>query len=229
MNRNEAIEKIDFIKETIEDAKIHYQGIWLMCFLLGGLYLMQFVTGMLQVALTGLQLYHYYIFFAFHVGLEIVALFCYLFIYRKEKKCTNKYYLSVLSIWGFVSIAVPVIISAVDFIGETFFSETYRMFSMAPAYICSEFSRVLLFSVFMITCSYILDNKFFRILSIVILFGYIFIYTCFYSKGIPFPFIPGQEQARIGYVTVYTVMVVDIGYLVMGVYLKYREGKAQEK
>ena len=44
MNRNEAIEKIDFIKETIEDAKIHYQGIWLMCFLLGGLYLMQFVT-----------------------------------------------------------------------------------------------------------------------------------------------------------------------------------------
>ncbi len=223
MDRNEAIEKIDLIRDTIEDAKVRYSGMYQMCFLLGGMYLVQFMAAVGQFLLHKLPSA---VFFTFHVMVEIIVLFCYLYIYKKEKQCSNRYYLSMLGIWGFVSIVIPVMISAVDFIGSIFFAKTHGMFQMSAAQMCLAFSRVLLFSIFLIICSYVLNHYFFRILSVVVLFGFFFLYICFFGEGVPFPFVQGQEQMEIGYVTVYNVLVVDIGYLAMGVYLKHKEGKA---
>lgn len=222
MNKNEAIEKIDFIKETIEDTKVRYRGMYQMCFLLGGMYLLQFAVGILHIVLYQLP---FAVYFVFYYIVEIAVLFCYLFIYKEEKMCSNKYYLSILGIWGFISIVIPIIVSVVDCIGSIFFAESYGMFSIPVAQMCLEFSRVLLFSVFLIICSYILNHYFFRVLSVLILSGYLFCYECLFNKGVPFPVVPGQEQMGIGYITVYTVLTVDIGYLIMGFYLKHKEEK----
>lgn len=227
MDINEAMEKINFIKETIEDTKIHYKGIYLMCFLLGGLYMIQFIMVMTEVTFFGFSFGSYR--YVFYCGVEAIALLCYFLICKNEKKYSNKYYLSLLSIWGFISIVVPIIVNVVELIGKIFFTESYEMNSMSTTYVVLGFSKILLFSIFMIICSYILNHNYFRVLSIIILFGYFFIHICFFGKGLPFPFVPGQKQMGIGYVTIYTVLIVDFGYLIMGLYLKYKEGLEQKK
>lgn len=226
MDVNEAMKKIDFIKGTIEDAKVHYRGMYLMCFLLGGSYIIQFIIAMLEIIPNVFSLNAL---FAFNIVVEIMVLFGYFLICKKEKEFSNKYYLSLLSIWGFISIAVPIIFSIVDLIVRTFFNKTSEVVSLSTAYVCLEFSKILLFSIFMIICSYILDNYFFRILSILILFGYFFSYICFNNEGISIPFVVNQKQMGIGYGTIYIVLVVYFGYFIMGAYLKCKEGKLQKK
>ena len=224
MNIDEAIEKIDLIKGAIEDTKVHYKGMYLMCFLLGGLYIFQFIMAMLEIIMVDISSYALSIIF---IMIEIIVLICYFLIYKTEKEFSNKYYLSLLSTWGFISFAVPIMASVVDLIGKVFFTETYKMDSIATTSAILGFSKVLLFSIFMIICSYILNNNLFRVLSILVLLGYFFLYICFFHEGIPFPFVPNQRQMEIGYVTIYTVLIVYFGYFIMGIYLKCKEGKEQ--
>ncbi len=134
----------------------------------------------------------------------------------------------MLSIWGFISVVVPIIVSAVDLIGKVFFYESYEMISASANSEILGFSKILLFSIFMIIFSYILNKNYFRIISVLILFGYFFLYVCFFNKGISLSFVSNQEQMGVGYVTIYTVLVVYLGYFIMGVYLKCKEGKEQK-
>lgn len=225
MNINEAMGKIDLIKGSIEDAKIHYKGMYLMCFLLSGLYMIQFIATMVKFLFRNFPIN---LLLVFYVMVEGMALLGYFFIIKKEKNFSNKYYLSLLSIWGFISFVIPIIVSAVNLIGEVFFKESYEIISASANFEILGFSQILLFSIFMIIISYIMNKKYFRVMSVLILFGYYFLYVCFFSKGIPLSFVSNQEQIGIGYVTIYTVLVVYLGYFIMGVYLKCKEGKEQK-
>lgn len=222
MNVNDAIEKIDVIKETIDDAQIHYEGMYSICFLLSGMYVVQFILVIMGVVFAGFPMSLLYVIYAIVEG---IVIWQYLLIRIKGKKYSNKYYLGLLSACGFIAIAVPIIVRVVSVIGKNFFNESYEMISASVVYAILEFSKVLLFSFFMIICSYILKKSYLRILPIFVLSAYFFLYFCFFDKGISFPFVLNQEQMGIGYITIYTVVVVYFGYFIMGIYLRSREGK----
>lgn len=225
MNIDEAMGKINLIKGTIEDTKVHYKGMYMMCFLLSGLYTIQFIGIMVKILFSKLPLNFLLI---FYIVVEGIALWGYFFIIKKEKNFSNKYYLSLLSIWGFISIVIPIIVSVVNLIGKVFFDESYEMISASANSEILGFSKILLFSIFMIIFSYVLNKNYFRVISVFILFGYYFLYICFFNKGIPLSFVSNQEKMGVGYVTIYTVLVVYFGYFIMGLYLKYKEGKEQK-
>lgn len=147
----------------------------------------------------------------------------YVCLYRSEKKYSNKYYVSMLSVWGIVAIAVPVCAAIVDILGGVILQENTNMYNHSIIFYISNFSGILLFSIFLIICAYLMDRKYFIGLAVAVLFAYMLLAACFGDKSIPFPFMPGQPQAGIPYHSVYYNVVTWFGYFVLGLYIRYRE------
>lgn len=81
MNINEAMGKIDLIKGSIEDAKVHYKGMYLMCFLLSGLYIIQFIA-MVNILFRNIPLN---LLLAIYIVVESMVLLGYILIIKEEK------------------------------------------------------------------------------------------------------------------------------------------------
>ena len=82
-------------------------------------------------------------------------------------------------------------------------------------------SSILLLSILLVICAYILQNRTFMILAILNLFCFMVLEQCFPSAGIPFH-VGGQTQTLLVYSAAYSMMVNCLGYLALGVYLSGR-------
>ncbi len=217
-----AIQDINTIKETIEDTKVHYRGMYLMCFLLGTYNMLRYIlvmTFMLHPTWMVCMSISVYL-------LPALLLAGYICIYRSEKKYSNKYYLSLLCIWGIIAIAIPVgamLINFLQFFLATGDNGLGGGSSMIYASFITNFSGILLFSIFMIICAYSFSRKYLVGWAVAGLFGYMILTSSFGNAGVSFPFIPGQPEAEIPYHNLYGNVVTCIGYFVLGVYIRHKE------
>ena len=87
-----ALQDITVIRETLDDTKVHYRGMYLMCFVMAAFNGVKYLWALLklwfmpQMMVGGILICYLW-------PLCLVA--SYLCIYRREKKYSNKYYLSM--------------------------------------------------------------------------------------------------------------------------------------
>ncbi len=101
---NIALQDITAIKETLDDAKVHYRGMYLMCFLLAAFNGVKYVWLLLEMHFMPRVMLGSYVMSYIWPLLLVVS---FLWIYRSEKKYSNKYYLSMFGIWGFMAGGGP--------------------------------------------------------------------------------------------------------------------------
>ena len=89
-------------------------------------------------------------------------------------------------------------------------------------------ASILLVSIFLVICGYILQKRIFMALAVLNLFCFMLLETCLPSAGIPFS-VGGQTQTNLVYSSVYSIAVTCPGYLALGVYLwsKKREERQE--
>lgn len=220
-----ALQNISIIKETLEDTKVHYRGMYLMCFLMAALNGVKDIWMLLEVRFMPPVMAGHFI------GIYIYPLLLaisYLYIYRNEKKYSNKYYLSMIGIWGFMASVIPAASALTNMIGRV--AGRDRAYDAASPMRGSDFivsiTNIVLFSVFLIICAYILNRRFFMVLAVLNLLCYMFLEQYLTSEGIPFP-IAGQTQTKLVYSSVYSIAVTCLGYAALGFFL-YRKGPGQK-
>lgn len=215
-----ALQDITVIRETLEDTKVHYRGMYLMCYVMAGFNGVRYLWLLLEMwfmpqVMVGVFVMHY-------LWPLFLVISC-LYIYRYEKKHSNKYYLSMLGIWGFMAGVIPAMTALVNVIG--LFMADGRVagetVQMRGSFFMESISSMLLFSILLVICAYILENRLFMCLAMLNLFCYMILETCFASGGIPFH-VGGQTQSRLVYSSVYSIAVTCPGYLALGMYLQRR-------
>ena len=215
-----ALQDITVIRETLDDTKVHYRGMYLMCFVMAAFNGVKYLWALLklwfmqQMMVGGILICYLW-------PLCLVA--SYLCIYRREKKYSNKYYLSMLGVWGFMAGVIPAMAALVNVI--RFFmaggSVPVEAAQMRGSLFMESISSILLLSILLVICAYILQNRIFMILAILNLFCFMVLEQCFPSAGIPFR-VGGQTQTLLVYSAAYSMMVNCLGYLALGVYLSGR-------
>ena len=217
-----AIQDINTIKETIENTKVHHRGMYLMCFLLGTYNILKYIFGMTFLLYPAWG-------FCVTVStylLPFLLLVGYTCIYRNERKYSNKYYLSLLCIWGIIAIAIPIgamVIYLLKLLPGMGDNGVENGGGLLYASFASNFSGILLFCIFMVMCAYSLNKRYMIGLAVAGLFGYMLLTVTFGSASVPFPFIPGQPEVGIPYHSLYYNAVTCIGYLVLGFYIRQKE------
>ena len=220
MKIDTALQDINIIKETLEDTKVHYRGMYLMCFLMASLNGVKDVWMLLEMKyMPPVMAGHF-------IGIYIYPLLLaisYLYIYRKEKKYSNKYYLSMIGIWGFMASVIPAAAALTNTIGCV--AGMDRSYDAAGQMRGSDFivsiTNIVLFSVFLIICAYILNKRIFMVLAVLNLLCYMFLEQYLALEGIPFP-MRGQTQAKLVYSSLYSITVTCLGYAVLGSVLYWK-------
>lgn len=212
-----ALQDITVIKETLEDTKVHFRGMYHMCFLMAVFNGVKYLWMLLEIRfLSRVMLGGFVIRYLW----PLLLVFSFLMVYRREKKHSNRYYLGMIGVWGFMAGVIPAMAALVDLI--RFFAAAGHgsgdASQMRGSLFMESISSILLLSIFLVICGYLLQKRVFMILAILNLFCYMVLETCFASAGIPFP-IGGQPQARLVYSSVYSMIVTCLGYLALGRYL----------
>lgn len=223
-----ALKDITVIRETLDDTRVHYRGMYFMCFVMAAFNGVRYSWELVNLwvmpqmmVVSGYVLCYLWPFF---------LLISFLYIYRHEKKYSNKYYLGMLGIWGFMAGVLPAVAALVNVF--SLFMESGRAsveaIQMRGSFFAESISSILLVSILLVICAYILQNRIFMILAILNLFCFMMLEECFASAGIPFPF-KGQAQARLVYSSIYSMAVTCFGYLALGMYLLGKQAKWKER
>lgn len=222
---DEALQDIHIIKETLRDAKVRYRGIYLMCFLMAAFNGVKYLWTLLQLRfMPGMLAASFMIHYIWPL-LLVVSFLC---LYRNEKGYSNKYYLSMIGIWGFMAGVIPAMTALVDVISLFIMNgQTRSAAQIGGSDFMESISNMLLFSILLVICAYILENRFFMVLAILNLLCYMILETCFTTAGIPFP-MDGQKQVRLACSSVYSITITCPGYLALGIYLRGRQAKSEE-
>lgn len=218
-----ALQDITFIRETLEDTKVHYRGMYLMCFLMAAfngvkdiwiLLEMRFMPRVMVGSFAACYLW------------PLLLVLSFLALYRKEKKYSNKYYLGMIGVWGFMAGVIPAVTALVDAV--SWVAAGGRMpddaAQMRGSIFMESISSILLVSIFLVICGYLLNKRTFMVLAVLNLFCYMILEKCLPFAGIPFP-VGGQPQTRLVYSAVYSMTVTCLGYLVLGIYLLRRQNR----
>lgn len=213
MNKNveEVLGDIDSIKSTIDDSKTQYKGLYQLSIIFGSYNLIRYFL----ILLTHYTDSYSYIQFPIFIALDIAFIVSYLRIYKSEKKYMNSYYLSILNIWGFFVILLPIItrvISAWGFLLPAEIQE--RIQEMNTNY---DF-YILLFAIYLITCSYILKNRKYVVFAVISILLYYAIHIFFYDVTIQ---IGNVNDGGI-YVSFIYNICINLMYILMGLVVKKR-------
>ena len=129
----------------------------------------------------------------------------------------------MLGVWGFMAGVIPAMSALVNVI--RFFMTDGRVSveaaQMRGSLFMESISSILLLSILLVICAYILQNRTFMILAILNLFCFMVLEQCFPSAGILFH-VGGQTQTLLVYSAAYSMTVNCLGYLALGVYLSGR-------
>lgn len=219
-----ALQDIAVIRETLDDAKVHYRGMYLMCFVTAAFNGVKYLGTLLYLWLMPRMTAGYFVLCYLWPLFLVIGYLC---IYRNEKKYSNKYYLGMIGVWGFMAGVIPAVTALVDVI--SFFmaggSVSADAAKMRGSLFMGSISSILLLSILLVTGAYILQKRIFMILAILNLFCFMLLERCFPSAGIPFP-IGGQTQARLAYSSAYSMAATCLGYLALGGYLLRRQRKS---
>ena len=126
----------------------------------------------------------------------------------------------MFGIWGFMAGVIPATAAVVN---------VFRLFTadglvvegagqIRGSNFMESIASILLVSIFLVICGYILQKRIFMALAVLNLFCIMLLETCMPSSGIPFS-VGGQTQTNLVYSSVYSIAVTCPGYVALGVYL----------
>lgn len=214
-NLSDALGDINSIKSTIDNTKVNISGMYKMCFMLGAYHTIR----SLFIIYAFLKPSFLNIFSIFYPIMTILFFTGFLLICRKEEKYTNKYYLSFINIWRFLVVILPIMTSIINYLNYGFFNDdvTYDIL-----FTIQNYSDILLFCIFLIIYSYIINKKNIYLIVLLLLFIYMLLSTCFRNIGIPIH-VDLSYRGDIPYINFFKIGVVGLGYIILGILLKKRK------
>lgn len=213
---SKAIEDIDSIRNMMEESRGDHLGLAKLSVVYGIYCLLENVIALCTIYMSK---YHYIV-FTLKIGMLILLIGSFIYIYNAERKCTNKYYLSLYGIWVILGMILPVMFTC----SNVLCSISAARFNVKTTFDAIELpANVLLFSAFLLVCAYVTEKKKLIYISSVILFAYIMLSTVWWDRGINVP-MPMSEDAVLTSSYIYHMLFVCCGYIFMGLYL-WRRGR----
>lgn len=213
----EVMGEINYIKSTMDSSKIQYTGIYRLSIIYGAKNIIQIVIALIAIMASNVN----YISAILLMILDISFVISYFYIYKSEKKYMNKYYLAVLNIWGLFAVGLPIISRILFFIGSFSAGETRERIEELEAF---SFSDVIFFSIFLIVCSYIFQNRKLIYAAMFSILIYYILYVFFFDVGIR---IGGFWGGTLILPSIYFICI-NFVYIIAGLAIRKKE-KCHEK
>ena len=209
---SKAIEDIDSIRNMMEESKVHHQGLGKLSVVYGVYCLLESVTFLCSLYMSK----YIYAILILRIGMLLLLIGSFIYIYKTEKQCTNKYYLSLYGIWAMLGIMLPIMYTCSDVLCSVLHIEIAFDTMGLPV-------NVVLFSVFLLVCAYVTEKRKLIPISAIILFVYIMLSTVWWDRGVNVP-MPMSDDAVLTFSYIYNLLFVCGGYIFMGLYL-WRRGR----
>ena len=204
---SKAIEDIDNIRNMMEESKVYHLGLAKLSIVYGIYCLLESVTFLCAIYMSQ----YIYGILILRIIVLVLLICSFAYIYKAERKYTNKYYLSLYGIWAILGIMLPIMFRCSDVLCS--------MFHIEPAFIAMGLPvDVVLFSVFLLVCAYVTDKRKLIPVSVVILFVYIMLSTVWWDRGVNVP-MPMSPDAVLSFSSIYNLLFVRGGYIIMGLYM----------
>lgn len=204
---SKAIEDIDNIRNMMEESKVYHLGMAKLSIVYGIYCLLESVTFLCSIYMSQ----YIYGILILRIGMLVLLICSFAYIYKAERKYTNKYYLSLYGIWAILGIMLPIMFRCSDVLCSVFHIESAFSTVGLPV-------NVVLFSVFLLVCAYMTENKMLLPVSAAILFAYIMLSTVWWDQGVNVP-MPMSPDAVLSFSSIYNLLFVQCGYIIMGLYL----------
>ena len=229
---NEAIENINIIKNTMDESRISYTGLYKLCIVFGTCNIVLTLASYLSVLLvfntfitTGFLTFTTILIRILSFAVPLIA---YVLICKKEKSYNNRFYLSIIDTWAVISILLPVFRMIINLI-------QYNMISNGllpqtdPAQMVlinsADLSAAVLFLMIIIIYSNISRKPYIKIIGLIILFIQMFL------SMIELSFLPGTAdhstlisfpgyEVYMTFSSIFAFLVFGIGYIIIGVLIK---------
>lgn len=211
LDNKKAYEDFETIRTTLEQSKKNYGGFSILLFQYG---FIQLILIVLSYALGSLIFYdsrYSMILFALEIIFDLYMIVLFLKIFRDEKLTSNKYYLSCISMWGLITISLP-IISLVVRVTVIFFASNVSNSAMVKLVASTGDIDILLFCFAALICGFITNKKAYIAMSIVILFTYLELSALFFDTSLS---ALGEQVLYIFYNT-----IISVGYIVLSIILR---------
>lgn len=221
LTQKRVYEDIEEIKNTIECSKRKLTGFYKLFFAYGilqGLMLLLNLLGIFIWGQNGIAAY-------FNLGVEMAGAVAvtgiFVKIYWDEKDTSNKYYLSSISIWGMIAVAVPFLLFAARLViiasGKDMALEALPALANYKMVI-----HMLLVCAAMISVAYVIDKRWMAVLAIIVLFAYIL--AGLFSQE--FFYIPVKSiQIQVNIAEIFYYAANTLGYIGLGFLLLRQEKK----
>ena len=231
---NEAIENIKIIKNTMDESKISYTGLYKLCIVFGTCNIVLTLASYLSVLLV----FNTFITSSFltvttvliRISSFAVPLIAYVLICKKEKSYNNRFYLSIIDTWAAISILIPVFRIIINLIQYYMMNSNLLPQSDPNQLILinsADLSAAVLFLMIIIIYSNISRKPYIKIVGLIILFIQMFL------SMIEMSYLPGMTDYSAlikfpGYEvymtlsSIFAFLVFGIGYIIIGILIKKR-------
>lgn len=234
MDKTVALDNINFIKQTLDESRITYKGLYKLCiinglcnsaYLLSNFLLMLFSTN----HLPGSNML-FYVCVVVRTLYLLVPVIAFVIIYKSERNYNNRYYLSIIDTWAVISIILPIFKFILSLI-QTYLinqqiipSVTTRSDIIRQS---GDMSYLVLFLVAIIIYSNISGKRSSKIIGLVIVFIHMLLLMIEYSylsAGIQLPYgIPLlKSETTMAFSGLSSFFILGIGYIIIGVLIKRR-------
>ena len=204
---SKAIEDIDNIRNMMEESKVYHLGLAKLSVVYGIYCFLDSVIALCTIYISK----YIYVIFTLKICMLFFLIGSFIYIYKAERKCTNKYYLSLYGIWAILGIMLPIMFTCSTVLCSVFHIETAFDIMGLPV-------NVVLFSVFLLVCAYATEKRKLIPISGVILFVYIMLSTVWWDQGIKVS-MPMSDDAVLSFSYIYNLLFICGGYISIGVYL----------
>lgn len=208
---SKALDDLSLIKNSIEDSKQHSDTLYLLCISFGCYYLLQFF---LKIFLAFIGPFAIFIGFL-STSLTLSLFVFYLYLCYKEKKYTNRYYLSILSTWGLLATILPIILTICEL--TLFLADLPNSNNIQ---IIKRYSDILLFIMFLIVCSFILSMSILKLFSVALLTLYLVLDFYFSNMAVA---LSNTSNITLSLISIYYLFTVCIGYFILGSMIKRKK------
>lgn len=223
LTQKRVYEDIEEIKNTIECSKRKLTGIYKLFLAYGifqGLVLLLNLFTVFIGGRDGIVAY-------FNLGVEMIAVVAvtglFVKIYKVEKDTSNKYYLSTISIWGVIAVAMPFLVFAARLViivwGKNIALEALPILTNYKMVI-----NMLLVCAATISVAYVIDKRWMVVLAIIVLFGYIVIDL--FPQALFLISIKNGIQIEMSISTIFYYVANVLGYIGLGFLLLCQEKKS---
>jgi len=197
------------IARTFEQAKKSYNGIQEILLRYG---IVQLILTIISVVLgSSLKNHTGFILLFLDMIAAIYMMTVFFRVYKAENITSNKYYISCLSTWGIIAVALPFINIAARWIIFAVYPEgVIHLLPKMQEY--TMLINILLFSFCLIISSFIINKKSLIILSIAILFTFITLNVLFYNTNL--------SELGITTLTIFYYVCITLGYIILSYTLR---------